>query len=81
MLSGSTHGTVPTQAREAAEALVAEGCDVLAFTEDTPAVVEVAQEHQEKGKKVYAFSHYSPMQVYGEDAAISGQLTDWGIPL
>ncbi len=69
----------PDQAREAAEALVAEGCDVLAFTEDTPAVIEVAQEHMEKGKTVYAMSHYSPMQVYGEDAAITGQLTDWGI--
>ncbi len=69
----------PDKAREAAEALVAEGVDVLAFTEDTPTVVEVAQEHMERGKNVYAFSHYSPMQQYGEDAAISGQLTDWGV--
>jgi len=68
----------PDKAREAAESLVAEGCDVLAFTEDTPTVIEVAQEYQDKGKDIYAFSHYSPMQAYGPDAVISGQLTDWG---
>ena len=33
----------PDKAREAAEALIAEGCDNLAFTEDTPAVIEVGQ--------------------------------------
>jgi len=69
----------PDKAREAAESLIAEGCDMLAFTEDTPTVVEVAQEHTERGDRVFAFSHYSPMQVYGEDAAITGQLTDWGV--
>lgn len=69
----------PDKAREAAEALIAEGCDVLGFTEDTPTVVEVAQEHQEKGEKIYALSHYSPMQAYGEDAVLTGQLTDWGV--
>ena len=69
----------PGIAREAAEALVADGCDALAFTEDTPAVIEVAQEHTEKGEQVYAFSHYSPMQSYGEESVPSGQLTDWGI--
>ena len=69
----------PDKAREAAESLIAEGCDTLAFTEDTPTVIEVAQEYQEKGKEIYAFSHYSPMQAYGKDAVISGQLTDWGV--
>ena len=69
----------PDKAREAAESLVAEGCDMLAFTEDTPTVIEVAQEHQERGERVFAFSHYSPMQSYGEDACITGQLTDWGV--
>jgi basic membrane protein A and related proteins len=69
----------PDKAREATEALIAEGCDVLAFTEDTPTVVEVAQEHMEKGDEVYAMSHYSPMQAYGEDATLTGQLTDWGV--
>lgn len=69
----------PDKAREAAEALIAEGCDVLGFTEDTPTVVEVAQEHMEKGDEVYALSHYSPMQAYGKDACLTGQLTDWGV--
>jgi len=69
----------PEKAREAAEALVAEGCDNLAFTEDTPAVIEVGQEHTEKGKPVYTYSHYSPMQAYGVDSVVSGQLVDWGI--
>jgi len=68
----------PDKAREAAEALVSEGCDVLGFTEDTPTVIEVAQEYQDKGRDIYALSHYSPMQAYGPDAAITGQLTDWG---
>ena len=69
----------PDKAREAAEALVAEGCDALAFTEDTPAVIEVGQEHTEKGDTIYTFSHYSPMQQYGEDSVVSGQLVNWGI--
>ena len=69
----------PDKAREAAESLIAEGCDALAFTEDTPAVVEVGQDHAEKGDMVYTFSHYSPMQSYGVDSVVSGQLSDWGI--
>jgi simple sugar transport system substrate-binding protein len=68
----------PDKAREAAESLIAEGCDTLAFTEDTPAVIEVGQEHTEKGKQIYTFSHYSAMQPYGEDSVVSGQLMDWG---
>ncbi len=69
----------PDKAKEAAEALIAEGCDALAFTEDTPAVIEVGQDHTERGNTVYTFSHYSPMQSYGEDSVVSGQLSDWGI--
>ena len=69
----------PDKAKEAAEALIAEGCDTLAFTEDTPAVIEVGQEHTEKGKQIYTFSHYSPMQQYGKDSVVSGQLVDWGV--
>jgi len=69
----------PDKAKEAAQALIAEGCDALAFTEDTPAVVEVGQEHTEKGKQIYTFSHYSPMEPYGVDSVVSGQLVDWGV--
>jgi simple sugar transport system substrate-binding protein len=69
----------PDKAREAAEALIAEGCDALAFTEDTPAVIEVGQEHTQKGKQIYTFGHYSPMEQYGPDSVVSGQLVDWGV--
>ncbi len=69
----------PDKAKEAAEALIADGCDTLAFTEDTPAVIEVGQDHTEKGKQIYTFSHYSPMQPYGVDSVVSGQLVDWGV--
>ena len=69
----------PDKAREAAEALIAEGCDALAFTEDTPAVIEVGQDHTEKGEQIYTFSHYSPMQEYGVDSVVSGQLANWGV--
>jgi simple sugar transport system substrate-binding protein len=69
----------PAEAREAAEALIAEGCDALAFTEDTPTVIEVGQEHTERGKQIYTFGHYSPMQEFGVDSVVSGQLVDWGI--
>lgn len=69
----------PDKAREAAESLIAEGCDALAFTEDTPAVIEVGQEHTEQGRMVYTFGHYSPMQQYGPDSVVSGQLSDWGV--
>lgn len=69
----------PAAAREAAEALIATGVDVLAFTEDSPAVIEVGQEYTEKGEPIYTFSHYSPMGDFGPDSAVSGQLVDWGI--
>jgi simple sugar transport system substrate-binding protein len=69
----------PAKAREAAEALVADGIDCLAFTEDSPAVIEVGQEHMESGETVYSFSHYSPMEAFGPDSAVSGQLVDWGV--
>ena len=68
----------PDKAKEAAEALIAEGCDNLAFTEDTPAVIEVGQAHTEKGKQIYTYAHYSPMEQYGKDSVVSGQLVDWG---
>ncbi len=67
----------PVKAREAAEALIAEGCDVLAFTEDSPAVIQVCQDHYDKGEPVYTFSHYSPMLKYGPDVVVSGQLVRW----
>ncbi|MFQ6000343.1 MAG: BMP family ABC transporter substrate-binding protein [Anaerolineae bacterium] len=69
----------PAKAREAAESLIAAGADVLAFTEDSPTVIEVGQEYVEKGQPVYTFSHYSPMQKFGPDSCVSGQLVHWEV--
>ncbi len=69
----------PTAARQAAETLIGRGCDVLAFTEDSPTVVEVCQEYYEKGQPIYSFAHYSPMYVYGPDVVVSGQLVHWEV--
>ncbi len=67
----------PSKAKEAAESLIAEGVDTLAFTEDSPTVVEVGQEHTEKGQQIYTFAHYSPMLKFGPDTVVSGQLVHW----
>lgn len=69
----------PAKAKEAAESLISEGVDALAFTEDSTAIVDVGQEHTKNGKQIYVFSHYSPMEKFGEDTVVSGQLVDWGI--
>jgi len=69
----------PDKARSAAIALIEEkNCDVLAFTEDTPAVLQVAEEYQKKGKKIWSFSHYSDMKSYGPTAHLTGQIANWG---
>jgi len=62
----------PTAAKEAAEALIAEGCDVFAFTEDSPTVVQVAAE-----KSYPSFGHYSPMYDFSPDFVVSGQIAHW----
>lgn len=70
----------PAKAREAAESLIASGVDVLAFTEDSPAVIQVGEEYTtQKNQPVYTFSHYSPMKQYGPNSAVSGQLVNWGL--
>jgi basic membrane protein A len=62
----------PSAAKEAAVALIAEGADVLAFTEDSPTVV------QEAGKRGLAsFGHYSPMHKFAPKHVVSGQLVHW----
>jgi len=67
----------PDKATEAANALLGEGCDVFAFTEDSPTIVQIAEESTDAGNPVYVFSHYSPMQEYGPDSCVSGQLVHW----
>lgn len=65
----------PTAATSAANALIGKGVDMLAFTEDSPAVMQAAEAEDD----VYAFSHYSPMQSYAPESTISGQLAHWDI--
>lgn len=62
----------PTAAREATEALIAEGADIFAFTEDSPTVVQVAAR-----RGLPSFSHYSPMLSFAPDDVVSGQLVHW----
>ncbi|WP_457632138.1 BMP family ABC transporter substrate-binding protein [Oceanithermus desulfurans] len=62
----------PAAAKEATEALIAEGADVFAFTEDTPTVIQVAAK-----KGLPSFSHYSPMKRFAPDQVVSGQLVHW----
>ncbi len=62
----------PARAAEATQALIAEGADVFAFTEDTPTVIQVAAQ-----QGLPSFAHYSPMLEYAPDEVVSGQLVDW----
>jgi len=62
----------PTAAKEAAEALIADGCDVFAFTEDSPTIVQVAGE-----KGLPSFGHYSPMYDFSPEHVVSGQIAHW----
>lgn len=62
----------PNKAREAAEALISEGADALAFTEDSATVVQTAA-----ARKIPSFAHYSPMYKFAPDYVVSGQLVHW----
>ncbi|ETX04958.1 BMP family ABC transporter substrate-binding protein [Candidatus Entotheonella palauensis] len=62
----------PAAAKEASEALIADGADVLAFTEDTPTVIQVAAKRQ-----LPSFAHYSPMHQFAPKYVVSGQLVHW----
>ena len=62
----------PAGAKEATEALMAEGADVFGFTEDTPTVIQTA------GARDYpSFSHYASMLEFSPDTVASGQLVHW----
>lgn len=64
----------PAGAKEATEALIADGADVFAFTEDTPTVAQTAAAHGYP-----SFSHYASMLPYAPDTIASGQLVNWGV--
>lgn len=71
----------PDKAKQAAETLVTQyNVDVIAYTEDSTAIIEWAQELYEKeGKEIYVFSHYSPGYTKGPDIVPSGQLVRWEV--
>ncbi len=62
----------PAKAKEATEALIGEGADVFAFTEDSPTVIQVSAK-----KNLLSFSHYSPMQRFAPKNVVSGELVHW----
>jgi len=70
----------PDAAKLAATTLIEQyDVDVIAYTEDSPAVLQTAEEYQTKrNKRVWSFSHYSNMMEYGPNAHLTGQIVDWG---
>ncbi|MEM4408013.1 MAG: BMP family ABC transporter substrate-binding protein [Candidatus Caldarchaeum sp.] len=70
----------PGKTRQAATALIEESnADVLAFTEDSPTTLQVAEEYTtQKGKRVWSFSHYGDMSQYGPNSHLTGQIVNWG---
>ncbi|QQA42164.1 BMP family ABC transporter substrate-binding protein [Pelagovum pacificum] len=63
----------PASEREAAQALISQGCDVLfSNAQDTPSVISVAEE-----EGVYAFNLNSSMKSYAETKYLGVVGTDW----
>lgn len=68
----------PGETTTAANTLISWGADAIAFTCDSPSVIQACQSHYEDtGERVYSFSHYTPMESQGADVVISGQLVKW----
>ncbi|MDR0578404.1 MAG: BMP family ABC transporter substrate-binding protein [Candidatus Accumulibacter sp.] len=64
----------PGKEREAALALISQGCDVLMQNVDSPAVVQTALE-----KGVLAFGWNSDMTKFGGKAQLAASILDWGV--
>jgi simple sugar transport system substrate-binding protein len=62
----------PGKERQAAEALIAQGADVLGQNTDSPAVVQVAQ-----ARGVHAFGWDSDMSKYGPTAQLTANTENW----
>lgn len=62
----------PGKERQAAEALIAQGADVLGQNTDSPATVQVAEE-----KGIYAFGWDSDMAKYGPHAQLTANTENW----
>ena len=63
----------PAKEREAAEALIAQGADIINQHTDSPAPVQAAQD-----KGVYAFGYDTDMSSFGPDAHLTGSMVHWG---
>ncbi|MCC5625858.1 BMP family ABC transporter substrate-binding protein [Nostoc sp. CHAB 5715] len=63
----------PAKEREAAQALVNLGADVLTQHTDSSAVVQLAQE-----KGIYAFGYNTDMSKFGQKAHLTSAINKWG---
>lgn len=63
----------PGKEKQAAEALIAQGADVLAQNTDSPAVVQVAEK-----RGIHAFGWDSDMSKYGPNAQLTANTENWG---
>ena len=63
----------PSGAKEATQALIESNVDGFAYTEDTPAVLQTAQENE-----AFSFAHYNPMYRFAKEGTLSGQIAKWG---
>jgi basic membrane protein A len=64
----------PGKERQGAEALIAQGADILCQNTDSPAAVQVAEE-----KGLHAFGWDSDMAKYGPHAQLTANTEDWGV--
>ncbi len=64
----------PGKERQGAEALIAQGADILCQNTDSPAAVQVAEE-----KGLYAFGWDSDMARYGQHAQLTANTENWGV--
>ncbi|MFC4454322.1 BMP family ABC transporter substrate-binding protein [Deinococcus sonorensis] len=62
----------PAKTREASEALLAQGDDVLTSAEDSATGVQTAA-----AKKIPTFSHYNSMYRFSKDYVVTGHLAHW----
>jgi simple sugar transport system substrate-binding protein len=64
----------PGKERQGAEALMAQGADILCQNTDSPAAVQVAEE-----KGIHAFGWDSDMGKYGPHAQLTANTENWGV--
>jgi simple sugar transport system substrate-binding protein len=64
----------PPREKEAAQALIDQGADVMYQNTDSPAIVQLAQ-----AKGLYAFGQDSDMSRFGPKAHLSGNTVNWGV--